>query len=236
MERNSFEKFLEEKIIKGEEIAPFLFISQDKERVFSYIQEKAERLCVQYWVDKNSIYILKNDEDKKIKTEEIKNFLIPGYQKTGYDFQIFIIEDIERMTPASANACLKFFEEPWVWNIIFLTSSSESWILDTILSRVIPVELWWEKSERSFEYARMIEIFVEDNDMTLVSHFYKETITKDTALLFLKEIVLYLQKKFIFSETFYEIEEDITWLKKNNLLPKYITDKYILKLMKIRKV
>jgi hypothetical protein len=36
---------------------------------------------------------------------------------------------------------LKFFEEPDITNIIFLTNASESGILDTILSRVQIIEL-----------------------------------------------------------------------------------------------
>jgi len=36
---------------------------------------------------------------------------------------------------------LKFFEEPDVTNIIFLTNTSESGILDTILSRVQTIDL-----------------------------------------------------------------------------------------------
>jgi DNA polymerase III gamma/tau subunit len=35
-----------------------------------------------------------------------------AYQKSNFAFQIFIIQDIERMTRESANACLKLFEEP----------------------------------------------------------------------------------------------------------------------------
>lgn len=236
MEKNSFEKFLEDKILKGEEIAPFLFVSPDKTALLSYVNQKAESICAQYSVDKNSIYIFRNEEDKKIKIEEIKTFLAPGYQKSGFAFQVFIIEDIERMTREAANACLKFFEEPGVWNIIFLTSSSESWILDTILSRVSEVSMWGEKEERSYIFADMIEKFVEGRDITLISYFYKEVSTKDSAVLFLKEILLYLEKKLFFSPDFFEIEEDITGIKKNNLLPKYIIDKYILKLMKIRKI
>jgi len=55
---------------------------------------------------------LLNDDEEKIKIEKIKQFLTIGYQKSSFTFQIFIIQDIERMTRESANSCLKFFEEP----------------------------------------------------------------------------------------------------------------------------
>jgi hypothetical protein len=67
------------------------------------------------------------------------------------------------MTRESANSCLKFFEEPGIGNLIFLTNKSESGILDTILSRVTPIILDSQNSllEKTFYYD-MIEKFLQE--------------------------------------------------------------------------
>lgn len=49
--------------------------------------------------------------------------------------KVFILQDAERMLPASANALLKTFEEPSIDSLIILVSSKPSALLTTILSR-----------------------------------------------------------------------------------------------------
>ena len=56
-------------------------------------------------------------------------------------YRIVIIENIERMVPAAANALLKEIEEPPVGVIFILTTNQVAKILPTILSRVKTIEL-----------------------------------------------------------------------------------------------
>lgn len=95
----------------------------------------AEQLLQQFQIDKNSLFVLE-DTGESIKIEEIRKFLSSANEKPRFLFQVFIIENISRLTLQSANACLKFLEEPGFGNIIFLTNQSEAEVLDTILSRV----------------------------------------------------------------------------------------------------
>jgi len=77
------------------------------------------------------------------------------------------------MTTQAANACLKFFEEPGEGNIIFLTSASESGILDTILSRVQICELHKNslREENTF-YLSMIASHISASSDELVRYFF----------------------------------------------------------------
>lgn len=62
---------------------------------------------------------------------------LPPYQSAR---KVFLIFDADRMLPYSANALLKIFEEPPLYNTIILISSSPEKLLPTILSRchIIP--------------------------------------------------------------------------------------------------
>jgi DNA polymerase III gamma/tau subunit len=68
-------------------------------------------LCEQLSLNKNDIFIFK-DSKEKIKVKDIKEFLEKVFITPSYIAQIFIIENISRMTEESANSCLKIFEEP----------------------------------------------------------------------------------------------------------------------------
>lgn len=63
--------------------------------------------------------------------------------------QIFIILDAEKLNNQSANALLKFLEEPAQDTLIMLVASTKDNILPTILSRVQTVKL---KRDKSLEY------------------------------------------------------------------------------------
>lgn len=231
---NSLKENLIQKIKEWKEITPFLFLWDSKEDIFLEVQDFARELCDIFWVDKNNIFYFVNEEEEKIKIDKVKQFFNMAYQKSNFAFQIFIIQDIERMTRESANACLKLFEEPWVGNIIFLTSKSESGILDTILSRVSLVFLDSHISflEKSFYYD-LIDRFVKEGDRELISLTYKTPFEKQEAILFLSDLLLYIKNNWIQFKQFEEIEEDIVGIRKNNLLAKYIVDKYIIKLLSV---
>ncbi|NUJ97994.1 hypothetical protein HGA92_04385 [Candidatus Gracilibacteria bacterium] len=233
MESN-FKQNLIQKIKEGKEITPFLFLGDSKENIFIEVQDFARELCDIFGVDKNNIFYFANEEEEKIKIDKVKQFFTMAYQKSNFAFQVFIVQDIERMTRESANACLKLFEEPGVGNIIFLTSKSESGILDTILSRVSLVFLDSHISflEKSFYYD-LIDTFVKEGDRELISLTYKTPFEKEEAILFLSDLLLYIKNNGIQFEQFEEIEEDIVGIRKNNLLAKYIVDKYIIKLLSV---
>ena len=71
-----------------------------------------------------------------IKVEQVRN-LKAEFSKSGVESQqkIFIVEDVEKMTPGAANSLLKFLEEPEGSAVAFLLTTAKNRILPTILSR-----------------------------------------------------------------------------------------------------
>lgn len=240
---NNFLDKLYKKIENGEASSPFLFIWKNLELLNSKISDIASGLLKKYDVPNISLYTLASDWEK-IKIETIKKFLEIWNMDTPYRFQIFLIEDVSRLTLQAANSCLKFFEEPWKKNIVFLTNSWETWVLDTVLSRVQTIDMWWVDIESSDSFFNsMIDSYINPHpnlphsqeegiatNTNLISYFFKNKLDKQDYTSFLKTLIVYARDNFVFLEYLEEIESDLNVIKTNNVNPKWVVDKWILKI------
>jgi len=80
-----------------------------------------------------------DDEDTtgaSIKIEPMRDTLARLFTTTPGKYKIFLVKNIERMTPEAANALLKTLEEPPSKVIFLFTSSAPESLLPTIASRV----------------------------------------------------------------------------------------------------
>ena len=216
--------------MKGGEISPFLFLSENSEQADAQIQSFAYKLLAEAGIPSSYLFSIK-DTWESIKIKDMKLFLEKSHRKASFDFQIFFIENISRMTIKAANAALKFLEEPGEWNIVFLTNASEAWVLDTILSRVQSITISAvPKNTFRQDYYDMLDTCMRRNDTKLISYFFSEKLDKSDYVDFLKTLVYYAGKNpgVLSIDTLTELEEDINLVQKNNLLPKYVADKYIL--------
>ena len=128
-------EYISDNLEKGEQTSPFLFIGGNLELVNAHAKATALEICRHFWVPIVAFSHFEETENA-LKIAEIKTFFKKAELSSPYKIQIFLLENISRLTTSAWNSCLKLFEEPWVQNIIFLTNVSESWVLETILSRV----------------------------------------------------------------------------------------------------
>lgn len=221
---------IKDKINKQQAISPCLFLGQNNELTNAKVHEFASQLMADHQIPKDYIYTLE-DNGEKIKISEIKEFIKASNSLPGYDFQIFIIENISRLTIQSANSCLKFFEEPGKHNIILLSSQSESGILDTILSRVQNIHLGGnnKKSENTY-FQSLLSQIANGDKQEAIQYFYNLKWEKQEYIDFLENIIIYAKKHFVFLDILENIESDLVWIKQNNVNAKYIIDKYLLTL------
>ncbi len=223
---------IKSQIEKGGEISPFLFLSPNIEVLDAEIKSLAWELLTDHNIPKMQLFTLSNNGET-IKIKDMKIFLENSHSKSSFKFQIFLIEDISRMTLKAANAALKFLEEPWVWNIVFLTNASEAWVIDTILSRVQSVPVWnTQKSEFREDYYKLIHSYMSVRDTEIISHFFSEKLDKTDYIDFLKTLIYYTKKNpgSLTNDVLSELEEDMNLVQRNNLLPKYVVDKYLLRI------
>lgn len=224
--------FIKNKIDESSHIQPILFLWNNKDKLDLELNNIISNLFSYYQVDKNSIYKIQDDWDA-IKIETLRNFISKSIIKSSFKFQIFLIENISRFTQQSANACLKFLEEPWVWNIIFLTNYSESGVLDTILSRVFTVNIFWSETNRKNDfYYKMIDDFVNKKNVDLISYFFDDKkFEKSNYVSFFYTFLFYVKENLIFIDLLEQIENSISLIEKNNVSPKYLFDSLIIKMM-----
>jgi len=227
---NKIENKILKKIELGDNLSPFLFVSENIELLNSKVYSFALQLLEKSSIPKINIFSLKDDRES-VKISQIKEFLSNMNISNPYWVQIFIIENISRFTLQSANSSLKQFEEPWKQNIIFLTNSWESQVLDTILSRVQVVDLWLklQKNENHF-YIDMLKWYLFENNLNLISYFYKNKLEKKEYIDFLYSIIKLIKiwELNLDNNLIDDLLDDIELISKNNVLPRWIIDKWIL--------
>lgn len=233
MDNNLFINKFIWKISKNQTISPTLFLSNNLEILNQNVEEISKELYSKFGIPNVELFILR-DNWEKIKIWIIKEFFQKINIGTPYKFQIFIIENISRMTLQSANSCLKIFEEPWISNIIFMTNKSETWILDTILSRVQIEKV--RNGLKSFPTTNdflinIIESYILYKKYDLVSYFFSSKLEKEEYISFLETLLNYWKNNLIFLDFLEELSSDIYSIGQNNVSAKYITDKYILKII-----
>ncbi len=216
-----------EQIETGGSLSPFLFLSQNLELLDTSLHSFIHELLNKHQIDTQSLFTLP-DTWESIKIKEIREFINYWNTKPRFAFQIFFIENISRMTTQAANAALKFFEEPWEGNIIFLTSNSESEILDTVLSRVqkIRIQNNREASVRA-EYYDMVYNYFTRWDIGLVTYLYTTKLEKQEYSDMLRAVFEFVRTTRRYTHVLDELERDIQWITKNNLNGKYVIDKYM---------
>lgn len=221
---------LTEKIERGEEISPFLFVGENLEIVNLEVENLAKSLLREFDVPVLYLYVLR-DNKEKLKVKDVKDFAEFSNSKSPYRFQIFFIENISNLTPQASSSLLKLLEEPWTQNLIFLSNNSESNVLDTILSRVQIVDLSLTKKRQENEFFQgLIRSYVNSGSQELVTYFFKNKLEKEEYLEFLENLIIYAKKNFCFIDLLDELEEDMNWIKQNNLIARFIVDKWIIKI------
>jgi len=217
-------------INKGDKKAPFLFLGKNPDLLNSDIKNLWLELLKHFEIPSTYLY---NFEDnwEKIKIKDMKSFVEFSNSKPPYKFQIFLIENISRFTISAWNSLLKFFEEPDATNVIFLTNKSESWILDTILSRVQIFDLWWITKIKKNEFVySMINNYIRKKEPEILSYYFRNKLEKEEYISFLENLIIYSKNNLVFINYLTQIDEDINSIKQNNVNAKYIVDKWLLKI------
>lgn len=107
--------------------------------------------------DNQSIQIDDTTSYQDIGIREINNWL---QQSSLGKSKILLIENIERIVPAAANAFLKNLEEPLPNRTIIATVSHQSQLIDTILSRAIVIRF-------QSNIPQMLETFTNEHKDTI---------------------------------------------------------------------
>ncbi len=166
--------------------------------------------------------ILINEDDKSIKAQQIDN-LQQRFEKTALEKsgkKVFIINNCERLTTASANSLLKFIEEPSKSTTgIFVTSQVDG-VLPTIVSRSQTLNFKPLSKEDFFNFA-----LKKDIDY-LFAHLISNLVSREVDIIPLSknknfsksiEILLEFFEKFFTNriESYFYLQNTIATINKN---------------------
>lgn len=230
MNNDIFQK-LKQKIDTGWIFQPVLFLWENSELLTTQVKNIIFELFEHYQIDKNNLFIFP-DNNEKIKIHELRNFIAQSYIKSNYQFQVFFIENISRATSESFNASLKFLEEPWEGNIVFLTSHSQSGIPETVLSRLQIIDIFHSsKKEKNEFFFLLIDEYIQKKNVNMLKYFFQDKkIEKQEYIDFLQTFLFYIKENLVYTELLDQISQSILLIEKNNVLPKYEIDKLLLKI------
>ena len=144
------------------------------------------------------LVLITHEKDNTISIEDIRNQLIAnaGVRPFRSPYQIFIMDEAEKMNEKAQNALLKTIEEPPEYVVVILLASNEQMLLETIRSRCVGIQLESsalidENSEEYKRYLRIIKgeeepLFDGTNDTlkfleTVRKYFHDIALSKKTA-------------------------------------------------------
>ncbi len=93
-------------------------------------------ICKEIVKGYHSDTLIFRDDGEKVKIEQVRTIIEKVNMSRTGKYKILIMESVERMTPAAANALLKTLEDPPPHVVFLLTTSNLKNVLSTIVSRV----------------------------------------------------------------------------------------------------
>lgn len=112
------------------------------------------------------VFLIEPEEGKDLGVEPIRDAIAESFQyPVASPWRFFIVDGVDRMTPAAANAILKTLEEPAEFVRFFLLAESYDRVIPTIRSRCGRVD--YRKLPEAFVHARLSK-FEKDSDKALV--------------------------------------------------------------------
>ncbi len=187
----------------------YLFLGEDS-GVFEFALGFAKENSV-----KADLVVLEGSESIKIK--DVQDLTEVVFRTTAGGMRFVVVENVERMTLAAANAFLKTLEEPPSGTVFLLTCSDFTELLPTIVSRV-RVMRFVERKKKKEERKKMddeVQFLMEEGTIVARFKFVEGIEDREKAREFLDALVMYFRAKlfvegeerFLAAEKLSKIEE-----------------------------
>lgn len=171
-------------------------------------------------------------EEKNFKIEKTREIIEKSQIRTGYDFNIFVIREIDKLTDQAANSLLKIFEDVPDRVVFLLTTNSKENILETIASRIVN---FWSNNlffEINNEIKNTIDDFFCNNKLELIRICHSHKFEKHEVIWILQYIFEKTKTIYINPEIISQIQKWIEIINSTNANPKYILDNIIFEMTK----
>ncbi|EKE30273.1 MAG: DNA-directed DNA polymerase III subunit delta' [uncultured bacterium (gcode 4)] len=168
-------------------------------------------------------------EEKSFKISSSRELIEKASIKSNYDFNIFIIREIDKFTDQAANALLKVLEDVPPRLIFLLTTNAKENIIETISSRILYFGSDQTKFEVTEKQKNLIDDFFRWDKAWLVAYIIQEKILRHECIWVLEYILKKLRNSPDARKS--TIEKTINWIQNiysTNANVKYILDSVIL--------
>lgn len=175
-----------------------------------------------------NLYLFETEE-KTFKIEKSREIIEKSTIKSSYDYNIFIIREIDKMSIWASNALLKVLEDIPPRLLFLLTTNAKENLLETIKSRILDFGSNSIKFEISLETKTAIDDFFDWNKTTLISMIFWEKIERHEYIAILEYLLAKVWNNPKYSVRLYE--KIINWISEvysSNVNPKYLLDSIIL--------
>ncbi|MDD2487027.1 MAG: hypothetical protein PHS92_01535 [Candidatus Gracilibacteria bacterium] len=224
-------KLILDKFKSGEGIPPLLVDNKDICEIINYLNDtnilSIHEIENEYM---QNIFLFKT-EDKSFKIELAREIIEKANIRSSGDFNIFVIEEIDKFTDQTANSFLKLFEDVPDGILFLLTTNSKENLLETISSRILFFSKNSNIHEIDVEIKDKIDRFFSGDKNDLIKFLYSSKIEKHEYIAILE----YLKEKYKRiplndTKILDIIEESAKNIYSTNANPKWILDKVLLNL------
>lgn len=223
-------KFLLEKFKAWENIQPLLVDNVEICEIVNYLNdsniESIQDIENEYT---RNVFIFKTEE-KSFKIEKTREIIEKASIKPSWDFNIFIIDEIDKFTDQAGNSLLKVLEDVPKWIIFLLTSNSKENIIETITSRILFFSTNFTIYELNEEIKTKIDNFFKGSKNEFITYIFSSKIEKSEYLAILYYIKEKLKESNQDTSIYKLIEESIQNIYSTNANAKWIVDMVVLNL------
>ncbi len=178
----------------------------------------------------SNVFVFKT-EDKNFKIEKTREIIEKASIKPAWDFNIFLIQEIDKFTEQAWNSLLKTFEDIPNRILFLLTTNSKENILETIESRILNFSYNSFIFNLDEDVKLKIDNFFNWNKEDFISFIYNAKLQKNEYL----NIIIYFKNKALEwyindLNILQKIENGIKNIYSTNANAKWILDDIILSL------
>ncbi len=182
---NDLKRFFLHLIESGKLSHAYLFLGDDPREIHNLIAAISGRILQ----EKHDDDVFENANLIEVKIPEGKKTLSVEQMRTVRDIfaeksdqpQIAVITDADKMTDSAANSILKFIEEPYDNQYIFLQARNRNLVLPTILSRVQLIHI--PKQKKSEISRQLVNEGIEEDEAVFISRISKSISQADDLLI-----------------------------------------------------
>ncbi|MHA5130764.1 DNA polymerase III subunit delta' [Oenococcus oeni] len=182
---NDLKHFFLHLIESGKLSHAYLFLGEDPREIHNLIAAISSRILR----EKTGDDVFENANLIEVKIPEGKKTLSVDQMRTVRDIfaeksehpQIAVIDDADKMTDSAANSILKFIEEPYDRQYIFLQARNRNRVLPTILSRVQLINI--PKQKKSEISEQLVDKGIQEDEAIFISWISKSISQADDLLL-----------------------------------------------------